>query len=292
MMKKMVCLLMALLMMVGVCASAEGYVLGPFGFDVPVALTAGRFALQLEGEGMSVELSNLTAMSLPRAYAEMMEPADLQTMVQELHKSTFEDAEAFELDGGVYGVRYTDGEVRVANFICGMDMLYVKGPAGEATDALMDAVAEKLTYNADAEPVDVVLPLGSFRISVPEDWYVCSVTEKMAEFAPPQGSVGVQLASAGKMGVDQAAVESMGLEAANAKVVEGLMEGFPGSEEFVTAAGLPAVRCWQKVSDKASVLMVFVVNGEDVAMMISSANAGEEVMQQMADALLAGIAAE
>lgn len=288
-MKRMMGLLMALLMMVGVCASAEEYVLGPFSFEAPIQLEEGMFALQLKGEGLSVELSNLTAMSLPRAFAETMSAEDLQKMVEELHKSTFEGAEVFELDGGVYGVRYTDGETRVANFISGMDMLYVKGPAGEATEALMDAVAEKMTYNADAEPLDVVLPMGSFNISVPEDWYVCAVGEKMAEFAPPQGSVGVQLASAGKMGIDSAAVEPMGLEAANAKVCEALLEGFPGSEQFVTSAGLPGVRLWQKVSEESSIMMVFVVNGEDVAMVISSANAGEEVMQQMMDALLAGI---
>lgn len=290
-MKKVICLVLALAMLLGVgCAEAQSYVLGPFSFGAPVQLAQGATALQLEGEGVEVELSNLPAMSLPRAYAEMLEPADLAAMVQELDKMTFEDVEPFELENGVYGAIYTDGENRVGHYVCGLDMLYVTGPAGEVTEAVLEAVTASIAHDADAEPVRVELELGSMSIAVPEDWYVCSITESMIEFAPPTGSVGVQLTSAEQLDMDQATVDSMGVDAASKAACDKMIEEFGDAEYFTTEAGLHAVRCWREVGEDASVLTVFVVNGMDVLVLIASANAGTAVMEDLAEQCLGAIA--
>lgn len=291
-MKRLICLFLALAMLLSVgCAEAAGYVLGPFSFDAPVQLEQGMTALQLVGDDIEVELSNLPAMSLPRAYAEMLEPSDLMAMVQELDKMTFEDVETFELDGGMYGTTYTDGENRVGHYVCGLDMLYVKGPAGDATEQVLEAVTDSIAYDADAEPVQVQLQLGSLSIAAPGDWFVCSITEKMVEFAPPQGSVGIQLSSAERLGMDQATVDELGIDAASEKICEMMIEDFGDAEQFVTPAGLHAVRYWQSVSENASVLTVFVVNGMDVLVLIASANAGEAVMNDLVGQCLGGITA-
>lgn len=289
-MKRMVCLLMALILMIGVCASAEAYVMGPFSFEAPVQLQQGALALMLEGEGMDVKLSSLPAMSLPRSYAEVMEPADLMELVHELDKSTFEDVDTFELDGGVYGSVYTDGEERVAHFVCGMDMLYVTVPAGDGADELLSVVKDSVAYDAGAEPVKVQLPMGSFLLDVPAGWYLCSYNGGKAEFAPETGSVGVQLVSADKLGVDMAAMEDADAEAVAKKLGDMVAEAF-GGEHIVTDNGMHAVKYWREVSETSSVLTAFVINGADILVVISSAKAGDSTMEDLTAACLSGISA-
>lgn len=289
-MKRMMGLLMALLMMFGACASAEEYVLGPFSFDAQVQLEQGATALQLVGEGVEVKLSSLPAMSLPRVYAEMMDPADLMAMVLELVTSTFENAETFEMDGGLYGSVYTDGEDRVAHYVCGLDMLYVTCKSGENAEEVLEAVRSSIAYNPDAEPVKLQLPMGSMIVDVPADWYLCAFNGTMAEFAPQTGSVGVQVVSAEKLGVDLTTIEGADAETAAQKVCDALAGAFEG-EKFTTETGLNAVRYWRKLSETASVLTTFVVNGSDVMVVISSANAGEAAMEELAAACLSGISA-
>ena len=268
-MKKIICALIALMLLVSACAEGA-YHLGPFTFETDCVLNEVDFA-SMSGESATVEHSCLPALGLPRSFADTMDADLLRRLVQEMDKTYYEDVETFELENGVYGAVYTEGETRVGHFVQGLDMLYVRGD-----ETVIEDVRASIGFDETLR-VQPVLSVGSFNITLPDGWLLCARAEKRMEFAPLTGSVGATLMSEEQSGVKWND---------GAPDFTALIEKTEDAETFQTPSGMTALRGWRQVSENSRVLTVFVPAETGVLALVFSNSEGEEAMNRLAEELL------